>query len=168
MLVFFFLTVFTMFCISTSFAEPIVEEVHCNPYEPAPLSTVTFTAGIYNNSSRIDEVRLIAQECMDDICFIDSQNISLNYTYSCCKDFYEAKLKLTHENATQIKYHLLILNNGTWHKYKTEYISLKIKPDENPVDSKENTTPGFEILTVLASIILFVVKKSFRKSRNDI
>lgn len=156
------LPVFIIFCASSGLAEPIVEEINCYPYNPAPLSTITLIAGIYNNNSRIEEVRLIAQECMEDICFIDSENISMNYTYSCCMDFYEAELKLKQEDATQVKYHLVILNNKTWYKYETDYIYLKIKSDENPVDSNENSTPGFEILLVLSCIVMLLGKKLIR------
>ena len=113
MLVLFPLVFFTIILAPSYLSEPIVEEIYVSPFQPPPLSNVIFTAGIINNSSKIDEVRLIIQECMEDLCFIDSQNISMNYTYSCCMDFFETELELTHENATHIKYHLEIMSNGS-------------------------------------------------------
>ena len=44
---------------SISMADPIVEEIFCNPPHPEPLSNVTFTVGINNKSSDIEEVCLI-------------------------------------------------------------------------------------------------------------
>ena len=152
----FFIFVFT----SSGSGKPIVGEIYSSPSNPLPLSTVTFTAGIYNNSSGIEAVQLIAQEYMDDLCFIDSQNISMNYTYSCCMDFYEIELELTHEDATQIKYHLEILSNGTWYEYETNFIPISKVNGNNMDGSIKNTTPGFEIVILLFSIfVLLKIKK---------
>jgi len=143
--------------------EPVVEEIYTSPFDLHPLSTVTFTAGINNNSSRIDAVYLKIQECMDDLCFIDSQNISMNLSYSCCMDFYEVELELTHKDATQIKYHLEIMSNGTWYGYETNYIPISRVDGNNTDGLIENTTPGFEIVILLFSIfVLLIIKKKRR------
>jgi hypothetical protein len=143
--------------------KPSVGEIYSSPSHPLPLSTVNFTAGIYNNSSRIEAVQLIAQECMDDLCFIYSQNISMKYTYSCCMDFFEAEFTLTHEDATQIKYHLEIMSNGTWYEYETDYIPISRISDNNTDDSIDDTTPGFEIVLLLFSIFVFLIIKKKRR-----
>lgn len=162
MLVLFSLSFFTLILAPSCLAEPIVEEIYVSPFQPRPLSNVIFTAGIVNNSSKIDEARLIIQECMEDLCFTDGQNISMNYSYSCCMDFFEAELELTHENATHIKYHLEILSNGSWYEYETDYVFLSVDGNENTNDSVKLTTPGFEIVILLFSIFVFLKLKKKR------
>jgi len=159
-----YLSLFFIFVFASSgLGKPIVGEIYSSPSDPMPLSTVTFTVGIYNNSSKIEAVQLIAQECMEDLCFIDSQNISMNYTYSCCMVFFEAEFKLTHGDATQIKYHLEIMGNGTWYEYETDYIPISRVNGNNTDDLIEETTPGFEIVILLFSI--FVLLKIKKKER---
>jgi hypothetical protein len=140
-------------------SQPVVQQVSCYPSEPTPQSNVTFVVGINSSNCSIDQVCLIAQECMDDLCSIYSQNLSMNYTYSCCMDFYEAEFKGEREDATQIKYHVEILSNGSWYVFETGFIDLLDSPDNNIDDNKKNTTPGFEIVLILFSIILFLIVK---------
>ncbi|RLF56583.1 MAG: hypothetical protein DRN27_09430 [Thermoplasmata archaeon] len=150
-------TFFSIILTPSYIAEPIVEEFYIYPSQPLPLSNVAFTAGINNNSTNIDAVYLILGECMDDLCFIDSQNISMNYTYSCCMDFYEAEVNLTHEDATRVKYHLEIKSNGTWHEYEPDFISLSIPATKEADDTLEKSTPGFELVLILISIIFCLI-----------
>lgn len=136
--------------------KPIIEEIYTSPFEPHPLASVTFTTGISNNNSRIDKVNLIIEECRDDLCFIDNQNISMNYSYNCCMDFFEAEIKLMHEDATQLKYHLEILSNGSWFEYDTNYVSLSVGTANNEENDIKNKAPGFEIIILLFSIAVLV------------
>ncbi len=155
---YFFMILFSVSCLGA----PVVEELYHSPFEPLPLSTVKFNAGIYNNSTEIEEVKLVAQECMDDLCFIDGQNISMNYTYSCCMDFYEVEVNLNHEDATQVKYHLEIKSNGTWHEYEQDFISLSISAGKETADIVENATPGFGYISLIMAVFCaFVLKKVF-------
>ncbi len=157
-----FLIIMVIRAIDFPIAQPVVEEIDCIPFKPVPLSNVTFIAGINSSNESIDEVRLIAQECMEDVCFIDSSNISMNYSYSCCMDFYETQLQLTREDATQIKYHLEILSNGTWYMYNTSFIPMAKNSNENIINPEKNQTPGFEFISALISmlIILFYLYKN--------
>ncbi|MFO8078218.1 MAG: hypothetical protein R6U21_06215 [Thermoplasmatota archaeon] len=159
---FLFISSFLGFFSAPCNGNPIVEEVYCYPFEPLPLSTVTFNAGINNNNTMIKEVRLIAQECNDTFCF-DNENISMNHTYTCCMAFYEATISLTHKNATQVNYHLEIKSNTTWYKdepmsFSLSSESLSIKTDEEKTTSTENLAPGFEgffIFSIVLCAILF-------------
>lgn len=135
-------------------AKPFVGEINCIPPQPVPLTNVTLLVGINNSSSSIEEIRLIAQEYMDNLSFPDSYNISMNYSYSCCMDFYEATIKLTHSNTTKIKCHLEILSNGTWYKYNTSYFYMFNNSDENIISPNDNQTPGFELILVLVAVAL--------------
>jgi len=123
-----------------------------------PLSNVTFVVGINSSNSSIDNVCLIVQECMADLCSIESQNLSMNYSYSCCMDFYETKFKGKREDATQIKYHLEILSNGSWYTFETGFINLLDNPNDIN-DNNKNTIPGFELVLIIFSIILFLILK---------
>lgn len=135
---------------------PVVKELYHYPTNPLPLSTITFYAGIYNNSTEIEEVRLMAQECMDGLSFIESQNISMNYMYSCCMDFYEAEVNLIHEDATQVKYHLEIKSNGTWHQYEQNVISLSIPDKKETGNIVVNTTSGFDLPLIFLSMLVAI------------
>ncbi|MBS3778351.1 MAG: hypothetical protein KGY50_03550, partial [Candidatus Thermoplasmatota archaeon] len=146
------MTLFSVACMG----EPVVEELYYYPMKPLPLSTITCNAGIYNNSTEIEEVRLIVQECMQDFCYM-SQNVSMNYTYSCCMDFYNAELDLTNENATQVKYHLEIMSNGTWHEYDQNVISLSRPAKKETDNTMENTTSGFDLFLLSLSVIAAIL-----------
>ena len=74
-------------------------------------------------------------------------------------DFYDAELELTRKDATQIKYHLEILSNGTWYEYETDYIPISRVKVNDTDGSIENTTPGFEIVILLFSIFVLLKKK---------
>lgn len=152
-----------LLCLSIIFfpkvsSQPIVQQVYCYPSEPMPQSNVTFVVGINSSNSGIDDVCLIVQECMTDLCSIKFQNLTMNYSYSCCMDFYEAEFKGEREDATQIKYHLEILSNGSWYTFETGFIDLLDNPN-NANDNNKNTVPGFELVLIIFSIVLFLVLK---------
>jgi hypothetical protein len=156
-----FLIIFMIIVIDYSKAKPNVIEINSIPSPPKTLENVTIIAGL-NNSSRdsINEIRLIAQEYMENLSFPEIYNISLNYSYSCCMDFYEGTFKPIHSNATKIKYHLEILSNGTWYHYNSSYFHMYNNPDEKIINTEENKTPGFEfILIVIVLSILLLTKK---------
>jgi hypothetical protein len=84
-------------------------------------------------------------------------------------DFYETVFNFTHEDVTQLKYHLEILSNDTWYIFKTGFINLSSNPDNNIDDdnnidyNKKNTTPGFELIFIILAVmlILFLRQKKF-------
>ena len=144
--------------IDSSKGQPVVIDVNIFPSPPPiPLENVTFIVGLNNSSyGSVNEIRLISQEYMDDESFPETYNISLNYTYSCCMDFYEGIFKLTHKNATRLIYHLEILSNGSWYKYNTSFFDMFINSDKNSIENQENQTPGFELILVVCSIMLLI------------
>ena len=152
-----FLLFFMINFIDSSKAQPVIIDINIFPSPPIPLENVTFIVGLNNSSYDIvDEIRLISQEYMYNVSFPETYNISLNYTYSCCMDFYEGTFKLEHNNATKIKYHLEILSNGTWYKYNIRYIDMFINSDKNLIENEENQTSGFELILMVCSIMLLI------------
>ncbi len=45
-----------------------IEKITIDPESPSPLSLINFTV-IMKNNTNYDEVRLILQECSEDLCF---------------------------------------------------------------------------------------------------
>ena len=146
-------------------AVPTIEGVFVDPPQPSPLSAVKFIVGVNSNDS-IDDVRLIVQEYRDDLCFASGFNISMNMTFSCCMEYYEVKIKLIHENATQIKYHLEILNNETWYDFETKFVSLVVNENDSAnstvSNSNDRSAPGFEVIIVISSIAIIIIFNMFR------
>lgn len=149
--------------IDSSKAQPVIVNVNIFPSPPIPLENVTFIVGLNNSSiDNINEIRLIAQEYMGNFSFPEIYNISLNYTYSCCMDFYEGTFKLAHKDATRIIYHFEILSNGTWYKYNTSFFDMIVNSDGNIINNKENQTPGFEFILLIFSAILFLITRNYK------
>jgi hypothetical protein len=137
-------------------ADPTVEQITIYPSEPLPLSTILFNATILSNES-IDEVRLLAQECREDLCFIDKWNESM----SMINGVYQTTITLIHKEATLIKYHIAIKSNETWFNTETTVINLRI--DENHIvpqnTSGNNVTPGFELVLLFFSAGLLIIRR---------
>ncbi|MFH1013200.1 MAG: hypothetical protein V1769_01680 [Thermoplasmatota archaeon] len=138
------------------YAEPIIEEVYCSPDQPIPLSTVSFTVGVNASNNSVDEVCLIIQECINDMCSINSKNISMDYSYSCCIDFYYAEFTLEQHDATLIEYHLELLSNGSWYVYSLDTLALASDHEVlNNDDVVELSSPGFEMILVMLVIFSY-------------
>ena len=58
-------------------AQPIIEGMDYSPRDPVPLSTVTFKAGV--NGQDVN-VYVFVEECRDDLCYADVQNVSMELT----------------------------------------------------------------------------------------
>lgn len=141
---------------------PVFSDITVYPLKPTPLSEVSFTIGI-NSNITVEDVRLIAQECAGDLCFINKYNVSMNYSYTCCMDFYETQIKLIHEDATQIKYYVKIFNNGTWYTSNTSFTNFSIPVNNNPVIIPENKSmPGFELFIVFFSAGLLLMRRHYK------
>ena len=79
-------------------------------------------------------------------------------------DFYETQITLIHEGATQIKYYVKILDNGTWYNSDTNVFNLSIPTSNNPVIISDNRTlPGFETPLIVLSIALILVLNRWRR-----
>ena len=130
-----------------------------SPLEPTSRSELSFTVGV-NRNITAEEVRIIVQECAGDLCFVDDFNVSMNYTYTCCMDFYETQLTLIHEGATQIKYFVKILHNGSWYNSNTTVMNLSIPVNNTPVIIPENRSmPGFELVALFLSAGLLLIRR---------
>jgi len=131
---------------------PIFGSIDIYPSKPAPHSNVSFTIGI-NSNVTVEDIRLIVQECKSGMCLRNDSNVSMNYSHSCCMAFYETQIKLIYEGATTIKYYVKILSNGTWYTSDTSFTDLSIPGNNN------RSTPGFELVLIIFSIILFLTLK---------
>ena len=161
-LLFAFVILIVSACIPAALTDPTFEQVTIYPSEPLPLSTILFNATILSNES-IDEVRLLAQECRDDLCFIDKWNESMDKTGG----IYQTTITLIHKEATQIKYHIAIKSNETWFNSEITFIRLKIDEQNHPTEnsSGNNSTPGFELMLLFISVGLIVIMR--RKSLKE-
>ena len=137
--------------------------INVYPLEPTPLSVVNFTVGI-NNNITVDDVRLIVRECTGDMCFAKDLNVSMNYSYTCCMDFYETQIKLVHKDVTQLKYYVKIFNNDTWYISNASILNLSVPGNNNPLIISENkSTPGFEMPLLVLSIVLIIVFNQWKR-----
>jgi len=139
-------------------ADPANIDIIIEPSEPTPLSTITFTVTI-DNTSNIEEVRLIFQECQDDLCFIDKWNESMTMI----NEVYQTTITLIHEQATQGKYAIAVEANETWFYSEQAFIDLKIDEQHNSNENtpNHNSTPGFELVALFISMGLMVIGKRF-------
>jgi hypothetical protein len=148
-------------------AEPIVEVV-LDPEEPAPASTVTFTATVMSEES-IEGVWLILHECTTipvNVCFPDSkQNVSMTQVEG--STTYEANVTLIHDDATYIQYHVEIKSNGGWHATADTDVNLTISENGNGGDTNgddgANGTPGFEFVGLLVAAFVIILAFAKRK-----
>ena len=156
-------------------AEPIVEDITVSPDEPEPESEVTFIATITSDES-LDQVNIIVRECKkvegQELCFVDSFNESM----SSFENTYRTELTLKHDDATYIKYNLVIKSNGTWYEYEPIQLELSVEPTNGNGDGTngngsnggnggdgDDGTPGFEVIPFLIAIVIGVLL--FRRKR---
>lgn len=137
-------------------ADPAIIDITIEPPEPIPLSTITFTV-VLDNTSNIEDVVLILQECQDDLCFIDIWNKSMTMI----NGVYRTTIALIHEQATQCKYTIAIKANETWFYSEQASINLRIDEEMNPPENNpnKNSTPGFELVFLFISTILIVIRR---------
>jgi len=151
----------------TAEENPVFGDINVSPLKPTPLSVVSFHVGI-NKNITVEDVRLIVRECAGDLCFFNDFNVSMNYTYTCCMDFYETQIKLIHEDATQLKYYVKIFNNGTWYTSNTSFTNLSIPVNNNPVIIPENKSmPGFELVLLFFSSGFILIRRQLKLKRKN-
>ena len=143
-----------LLCSSLSVAsEHTIENIDYTPKNPAPESTLTFTANI--GGDEITSINLIVEECKDEsFCFI-GQNITMDYIDT---GIYQAEVTLEHDTATIVKYHLLI-NNIRYPDSPTEDYKFDLVPSSNGDNNGDgsNGTPGFLFLFLLISIVVIIL-----------
>jgi len=155
----YFLTVIFLWVLLSSVsvtADPTIIDINIEPVEPAPLSTITFTVAI-NNTTSNEDVRLILQECREDLCFIDKLNESMDRI----NGVYQTTITLIHEQATQFKYNIAIKANETWFNSETTYVNLRTDENNNPPGNNpgDNSTPGFELVLLFFSTGLILIRR---------
>ena len=133
-------------------AEPTME---IDPDQPAPLSTVTFTAQIDDTATA---VRLLIQECNGNtgICYV-RQNLSMS---DMGDGSYQKTVTLEHEDATYIQYSLLVQTSNGWTTYLEE---TKVTLQEQQSNGDTNGTPGFELAGMLLAAMFIMVLVVWRK-----
>jgi len=141
-------------------AEPTVDSITIDPSDPAPLSNINFTAEI--SGDNVSGVYLIVKECRDDFCYTPGLNESMNETAS---GQYEKEIKLTHFDANNIEYWLVINSNGTWYNFQESYVQKDLKAASGNGSSSSKQTPGFELslFIVAIALLLFIAKQKRSK-----
>jgi len=150
---------------STGIADPTVVLVTIDPAQPLPLSTLTFTAMLSINET-IDDIRLIVQECKEDLCFVHDFNLSME---KLTNDIYQGRCTLIEEEATQIKYHLKIVCNETW--YNSNITLLPLAADTKKNTSQDSydpiSTPDFEVTLIILSIVSLLFFNHWRRKSSQ-
>lgn len=145
------------------------------PPNPAPESTISFTANIEDENTT--EVWIHIQECDENagLCFPDSvKNESMT---DLGDGKYEVSIALIHDDATYITYWLEVKTSDAWSNYfkgtdgKGTEITLSESGNGDDDDDTSGNggdesggTPGFEFIGVLISaiFILFILNKRKR------
>lgn len=154
-----------MSCVSV-IAEPVVESIITDPEAPTRFSTITVTAIISGND--ITNVVLIAGECSDveGVCFIYHQIPMTEIT----PDRYTSEVTLEKSKTTYISYSFDITHDGNTTRFQNVgRVDLSIDSgngdnSDTTNDDESDDIPGFEIITLLAAIILgtlFIKRKRF-------
>ena len=151
------LCLFNFISNSTNASEPNIIELSLDPVEPKPMSAINFTAKIVSDDD-IESVRIIVTECLQGMCSAFNYNESLNRTTN---NSYEGQVLLTRNDAIKIKYRLEILSNGAWYVSNTSFYDLNTTGFNYTKEDKEKlkSTPGFELILMLFSIILTLFLK---------
>ena len=115
-----------------------------NPTKPNIKSEITFNAEF--SEGGISNVELIVQECNNQICYADKLNSNMIEKET---NTFSGSVKLTHKDATYIKYWIDYDLNGESKSYGPIEIDLK------KTSSNSNDTPGFELIILFLSILIF-------------
>jgi len=132
-------------------------DITLDPSSPAPESTINFTAEI--SGGTISKVYLVVKECKDDFCYTEGFNVSMDKVAS---GQYEKEIKLTHSEANNIEYWLVINSDGTWYDFQENYAQKDLKAaNGNSGNSNSKKTPGFELIVFIISIaiLLFITRQ---------
>lgn len=138
-----------------------------DPEEPAPQSTVTFTATILSEGD-LDEVVILVEECKTGLCFIDSFNESMTMLNT---DTYTTQIILKHWDASEMKYRLGYSSDSTW-KWEPPLmenmtsVDLDTSSDSNGDNGNGNNntdTPGFGFIGLLLSVMFISLILHIRK-----
>ena len=144
----FLFSILSILFTSTAAAETTVEYT-IEPETPALLSEVKVTAEIKGDD--ITSVYLEMQECnIKYTCFGWDTNVSMTPTGEA--DTYEAKITLEHDDAKYFSLRLAIERNGDWEL--TDSTDFDVDRSSNGNGNGSNDSPGFEIIGLLAAILV--------------
>ena len=158
----------TMTALVISFLIPAVSSIptiEIDPESPKPEGTVTITATM-TDISDIQEVVVFVEECQGDSCFRDTFNETMTLTDT---DTYQTQITLQQGSATEMKYRIGYKTSTDWIWYPENLDDLIVvdldtstnggeNGNSEPADGDdEQSTPGFEILTLLISIIILIL-----------
>ena len=141
-----------------------VPNVELNPIQPKPEEEVDFTVTI-SNVDNIEKVTIRVQECGNEpnigyICYADESNVTMIET---TENVYTASVKLSHENAIEMKYQIKYLVDQEWVNYPDEPVTIDLdtsgQSDDNNNGGSSTKTPGFELIGLIVSIsfIIFIL-----------
>ena len=156
----FILQILVAFSVGVS-AETTVE---ISPEHPKPQDTVVFNTTI-TNVENIKKAVIIVKECGNEpgygyICYTDGFNETMTAINN---DIYTAQVKLNHKNAVELKYQIGYLTNKGWMWEPSTGMTTVELDVSSSAENNEKSTPGFELVLLLASIISGVLL--FRRKR---
>jgi hypothetical protein len=148
--------------------EPTVGKISISPVKPTRQSEVNFSVTVTGDN--IEKVYVKVEECVGDpdspdyFCYTGLLNVSLSNVSGTWK----GTGKLQYSNSDDGHCWLVVKSNGEWYDFKndrTTWTNFTIVPASNNGtnggDNTDKTTPGFELILVIVSIVvaLFIYKK---------
>ena len=153
-----FLMTLVMSLLMTNFVTAADPVITTEPEDIVKQSTFTFIAEL--DDMDISSVWLKVQECdaSTGVCFPETlQNISMTEQ----NNKYQTLVTITHERASYVQYTIYVETNEGWITY-LEDTKINLTEGQNGDgtgngDDDDNGSPGFELITVLAAIIIGVI-----------
>jgi len=151
--IFFIIFIFFSFLLinNSVIAEPVVEEIITEPVNPTHKSTFTVTAKITGED--VSSVNIIITECNDEVC-IENEEYEMNQN-DAGEWVAEPTLQDSSGASSFIKYEFEIIDNGEEYNINEGYkVDIKVEPKD---DNDDNGSPGFEMIVLLAAILLAII-----------
>lgn len=143
----------TTVCLAAA-AGPTFGEIISSPTQPAPVSTVTLSITLGDETP--SEVKIWVQECNErtGVCYPDTQNVTMFLESA---GTYKTDITLIHADATYIECQVWAKTEDTW--FSSPKKKITFSENANGSDGNgENQTPGFEaivfIIAIIASLII--------------
>lgn len=130
-------------------AGPTFGEIISSPAQPAPLSTVTLSITLGDETA--SEVKIWVQECNErtGVCYPDTQNVTMFLESA---GTYKTDITLTHADATYIECRVWAKTDDTWFSSPKKKITFSENANGSGGNG-ENQTPGFEAIVVMLALI---------------
>lgn len=98
--------------------QPVIGDMDYTPKNPAPLSTITFSATVTGENPT---VYVFVEEYRDGLCYPDTQNVTMTKIDA---THYKKAVKLKYVFANIVHYQIIVKSKGIWHKSTLEEINL--------------------------------------------